>query len=107
MSARTLGHDRNEAWHDEDRIGELPTEVGVLMIVAGIGGILLPGPIGTPFLLVGMVALWPCAFERVERFVRKRIPRLHRLGMYQVKRYLADMERRYPQPRPGDGASLR
>ena len=44
----------------------LPKEVGVLLVVAGIGGLLLPGPVGTPFLLLGGVTLWPAAFRRVE-----------------------------------------
>ena len=45
-----------KAWNDEDSdlIGVLPREVGVLLIVAGMGGILLPGPVGSPFLLLGV-----------------------------------------------------
>ena len=44
----------------------LPKELGVLLVVSGIGGLLLPGPVGTPFLLLGGVILWPAAFRRVE-----------------------------------------
>ena len=33
---------------DAELVGTLPREVGILLIAAGIGGILLPGPIGTP-----------------------------------------------------------
>ena len=42
----------------------MPKELGVLLVVAGIGGILLPGPIGTPILLLGGVILWPKAFKK-------------------------------------------
>jgi hypothetical protein len=78
------------------RIKDLPKEVGVLLIVAGIGGILLPGPVGTPFLVLGGVMLWPRAFEGLEIFVEKRFPRLHHQSVRQIKRFLDDLDRRYP-----------
>ena len=83
--------------HDE-LIGNLPKEVGVLLIIAGIGGLLLPGPIGSPFLLLGSVTLWPTAFGKLEAAFRNRFPKLHRKGMRQIKRFLADLDRRYPAP---------
>ena len=57
------------------RIRAMPTEVGVLLIVSGIGGILLPGPVGTPFLILGCLMLWPKAFERAEVCFEKQFPR--------------------------------
>lgn len=83
--------------HD-DLIGALPKEVGVLLIIVGLGGILLPGPVGSPFLLLGSVTLWPRAFGKLEAAFRNRFPRLHREGMRQVKRFLDDLDRRYPAP---------
>jgi hypothetical protein len=80
----------------DELIGTLPKEVGVLLVIVGIGGILLPGPVGSPFLLLGSVTLWPSAFGKLEASFRNRFPRLHREGMRQVKRFLADLERRYP-----------
>lgn len=74
----------------------LPKELGVLLVVSGIGGLLLPGPVGTPFLLMGGVILWPAGFRRVDRYVEKRFPRLHREGMTQMARFVRDLERRYP-----------
>jgi hypothetical protein len=74
----------------------LPKELGVLLVVSGIGGLLLPGPVGTPFLLLGGVILWPAAFRRVESCFEKRFPRLHREGMMQITRFVTDLERRYP-----------
>jgi hypothetical protein len=78
------------------RIEKLPREVGVLLIAAGLGGILLPGPIGSPFLIMGGIALWPRAFRGVERAFERRFPRAYRQGMRQVTRFLDDLERRYP-----------
>ena len=52
----------------------MPKEVGVLLIVSGIGGILLPGPVGTPFLLLGCLMLWPKAFRRPESAWKRGSP---------------------------------
>jgi hypothetical protein len=79
------------------RIGAMPREVGVLLIVAGIGGILLPGPVGTPFLVLGGVVLWPRAFRRLEGLLERRFPRLHHQSMLQIMRFIDDLERRYPR----------
>jgi hypothetical protein len=76
----------------------MPKELGVLLVVSGIGGLLLPGPVGTPFLLLGGVILWPAAFRRVESCFEKRFPRLHKEGMMQITRFVSDLERRYPWP---------
>jgi len=89
------------AWPTSDveqvrRIEKMPKEVGLLLIVAGIGGILLPGPVGTPFLVLGGVVLWPRAFRRLEAFLERRFPRLHHQSMLQITRFLDDLERRYP-----------
>lgn len=78
------------------RIEKMPKEVGLLLIVAGISGILLPGPVGTPFLVLGGVVLWPRAFRRLEEFLERRFPRLHHQSMLQITRFLDDLERRYP-----------
>jgi hypothetical protein len=81
-----------------DFVRELPKEVGVLLVVAGIGGLLLPGPIGSPFLLLGAVTLCPRVFGRLEVAFQLRFPNLHRQGTRQIKRFLADLDRRYPIP---------
>jgi hypothetical protein len=78
------------------RIRAMPKEVGVLLIAAGVGGILLPGPVGTPFLILGAVMLWPRAFEKLESYIEKRFPRMHHQSVQQIKRFLDDLERRYP-----------
>jgi hypothetical protein len=82
--------------YEGPRLMSLPRELGVLMVVAGIGGILLPGPVGTPFLLVGGVILCPKVFQRAEHAFERRFPRMHREGMRQINRFVLDLERRYP-----------
>ena len=76
-----------------------PKELGVLLLVDGILGLLLPGPVGTPFLIVGGVILWPAAFNRLETCLERRLPRTHKLGMVQINRFVSDLERRYPWPK--------
>ncbi len=78
------------------RIEKMPKEVGVLLVVAGIGGLLLPGPVGSPFLIVGGVILWPRAFRGVQAYVERRCPKFYHGSMRQVTRFIDDLERRYP-----------
>lgn len=78
------------------RLEKLPSEIGVLLIVVGIAGVMLPGPVGSPFLVAGGVALWPSAFRKSEDWLRRASPRLYDEGIRQMERYLADLERRYP-----------
>jgi hypothetical protein len=78
------------------RLEKLPPEIGVLLIVLGMAGVLLPGPVGSPFLVAGGVALWPSAFRKVEDWLQRMSPRLFDEGIRQLERFLADLERRYP-----------
>jgi Putative transmembrane protein (PGPGW) len=80
---------------DLNRIKELPKEVGVMLIAAGIVGIILPGP-GTPAVIAGGLALWPNAFGKLESWLERRYPEVHKKGMKQIGRFLTDLEKRYP-----------
>jgi hypothetical protein len=84
---------------ETDRVRAMPKEFSVLLIVAGIGGILLPGPVGTPLLVLGGLMLWPRALGKFETFFEGRFPRLHHHSVRQVNRFLNDLERRYPTPK--------
>jgi hypothetical protein len=97
-SQASAGRPSDEA-EELQRIRHMPKEVGVLLVVAGIGGLLLPGPIGSPFVILGGVILWPSVFERLEIAFEKRFPRVHRQSVRQIGRFLNDLERRYPLPR--------
>jgi len=87
------------------KLEALPPEIGALLVLIGILGLLLPGPVGSPFVIAGGVALWPRAFGKVDDWFERRFPRAHRGGMRQIERYLADMEKRYPGTisRPSSG----
>ncbi len=78
------------------RLEKLPPEVGALLMVVGVFGILLPGPVGSPFLVAGGLALWPSGFQWFEDALRRMSPKLYAEGISQLERYLADLERRYP-----------
>ena len=74
----------------------VPKELGVLLVVAGIGGILLPGPVGAPLLIMGGAILCPSVFRKWDRGFQKRFPKAHGEAMHRVKRFVTDLERRYP-----------
>ncbi len=78
------------------RLERLPKEIGVLLIAIGIAGLLLPGPVGSPFVLAGGLVLWPSRFNGLEYWFERKFPGLHRSGAAQIDRYLSDLERRYP-----------
>ena len=78
-----------------NKIKELPKEVGVMLITAGIVGFILPGP-GTPAIIAGGLVLWPKAFGKLESWLERRYPGVHRQSMKQIGRFLNDLENRYP-----------
>jgi Cu2+-exporting ATPase len=79
----------------ELRLRNLPPELGSLLIAVGCLGMILPGVIGTPALVAGGLALWPRTFGPIESWFEQRFPRVHRLSLEQIARFLADLERRY------------
>jgi len=72
------------------RVEQLPREAGWLLISAGIVGLLVPGVLGTPFLLAGFIVLTPSGSKLLTRWVGPS-------AMRQVSRFLDDLERRYPR----------
>jgi hypothetical protein len=74
----------------------LPKELGVLLVSVGFAGLVLPGLMGAPAMIAGGMVLWPRAFGKVESWFWKRYPESYRSGGNQIKRFLADLERRYP-----------
>jgi len=85
---------------DVSKIKDLPKELGVMLITAGIVGFVLPGP-GTPAIIAGGLVLWPKAFGRLESWLERAHPRVHREGMQQISRFLNDLEKRYPDSATG------
>jgi len=92
------------------RIERLPTEVGVLLLTAGIVTGMLPpppGPFDLTIIVSGGVVLWPRGFRAIEGWASKRFPKAHRAGMQFLDRYLDDLERRYPDSTEGRSSSER
>ena len=78
------------------RIEHLPRDVGWMLVYVGVLGFILPGIIGTPFLIAGVAVLMPGGPKRLSRWAgRKPRPFVH-AGMKQIGRLIDDVERRYP-----------
>jgi hypothetical protein len=78
------------------RIRRLPPEVGAVFLAVGVVGVILPGPIGAPFLLAGGLVLMPGVFGKFERWAKKRMPTIHDVGMRNVDRFIDSFEKRFP-----------
>jgi hypothetical protein len=63
-----------------DRLGKLPRELGILLVSVGAVGTLLPGIVGAPAIVAGGLVLWPSAFGRVDGWLRRTCPDIHRQG---------------------------
>ncbi len=83
------------------RIKDLPREVGVMLMTVGVLGFILPGVVGTPAAIAGGLVLWPKAFGKVENWFERRFPQIHKQSLYQINRYLNDLESRYPDATRG------
>jgi hypothetical protein len=79
------------------RVEHLPRDVAWTLVVAGVIGVIAPGVLGAPFLLLGTMALWPGNEERLARWRKGHSPKFFHGGMKQVNRFLDDLERRYPR----------
>ena len=89
-----------DAPSDEDvveRVEHLSHGVGWLLISAGVVGLVVPGVLGTPFLVMGALALWPGNRKTVERWRQGHSPKMFHGSMRQINRFLDDLERRYPR----------
>src|SRR5262245_24628588 len=89
--------DDQAAEQTRERLRLLPPEVGAVLVTVGIGGLILPGPFGTPFILAGGLVLAPRYFHRAELWVQKTFPNAHRAGRRRLNRFIDDFEKRYPR----------
>jgi hypothetical protein len=80
---------------DISKIKDLPKELGVMLVTAGIVGFILPGP-GIPAIVAGGLVLWPKGFGKLESWLERAHPKVHREGMQQINRFLSDLQKRYP-----------
>jgi hypothetical protein len=89
--------DDQDAEEIHRRLRSLPPEVGAVLVAVGLIELILPLPLGLPFLLAGGLILAPSYFYRLERWVTTRFPRIHRAARRQLDRFIDDFEKRYPQ----------
>lgn len=79
-----------------ERVGRLEHDVGWVLVSAGVIGMIVPGVLGTPFLVMGAFVLWPGNRKRVEKWRQGHSPKFFHGSMKQINRFLDDLERRYP-----------
>ncbi len=77
-------------------VEKLPKELGALLLSVGALGWVLPGMVGIPALIAGGMIFWPKTFGPIEGWFGKKYPKVHRQSVEQIRRYLEDLERRYP-----------
>jgi hypothetical protein len=80
------------------RIVNAPRDVGWMMVTVGVLGVILPGIVGTPFLVAGIAVLVPDGPQRLTHWVRRNPNWVVHTGLKQMGRWLDDLERRYPRP---------
>jgi len=80
-----------------ERVEHLNHSVGWVLISAGVIGLVVPGVLGTPFLIMGALALWPGNRKTVERWRKGHSPKIFHGAMKQINRFLDDLDKRYPR----------
>jgi hypothetical protein len=78
------------------RIERLPRDVGWLLITAGLVGVIVPGVLGVPFLVLGGLVIMPLTSRRAERWLGGHTPKMFKGSVRQINRFLDDLDRRYP-----------
>ena len=79
------------------RIERLPRDVGWLLITAGLVGVVVPGVLGVPFLVLGGLVVMPVTNRRAERWLSGHTPKMFKGSVRQINRFLDDLETRYPR----------
>lgn len=83
------------------RIEHLPRDVGWLLITAGLVGVIVPGVLGVPFLVLGGLVVTPVTSRRAERWLSGHTPKMFKGSVRQINRFLDDLEHRYPRRQGG------
>ncbi|MGY6215685.1 hypothetical protein ACW73L_11045 [Methylolobus aquaticus] len=80
-----------------ERLQKLPRDVGWLLMTAGVVGVVMPGVLGVPFLLIGGLIVSPATNKHAERWLSGHAPGVFKGSIRQINRFLDDLERRYPR----------
>jgi hypothetical protein len=84
-----------------ERIKNLPPSMGATLMTGGFISVMLPGAPGAPLLLAGGLILAPDLFQKVDDFLKRKVPGVRHQGLGIMQRFLTDMARRFPDKRPG------
>jgi len=79
------------------RIERLPRDIGWLLVTAGMVGIVMPGVLGLPFLVLGGLVIMPVTSRHAEHWLSGHSPSIFKGSVKQINRFLDDLERRYPR----------
>ena len=80
-----------------ERLQRLPRDVGWLLMTAGVVGVVMPGVLGVPFLVLGGLIVSPATNKHAERWLSGHAPGVFKGSIRQINRFLDDLERRYPR----------
>lgn len=85
----------------EQRVSQLPHDVGWMLFGVGFAGFVAPGILGLPFMVAGGMILWPKTTSRLQSLLLRNGLGNHSVaaGMKQIERFIDDLERRYPRDR--------
>jgi hypothetical protein len=79
-----------------DRIGEMPKDVGWLLLISGLLSEL--GMVGVPpFWIFGILILWPDLGRPLGNCLHRRAPKAFHGSVGMINRFVSDLERRYPR----------
>jgi hypothetical protein len=80
------------------KLAKMPPLIGVLVLTAGVVGVVLPGMLGTPLVVTGGMMLAPHvpALEKADRWIQRRFPAIRAESLRFAHRFMIDFENRYP-----------
>jgi hypothetical protein len=78
------------------KIKQLPKAAGVVLVTAGVSGLIIPGLIGWPLLFAGGIVLAPKTFGKLDESLKEHLPQFRRGSARTLGRFFSDMEKRYP-----------
>ena len=79
-----------------EELAQAPKDVGWMLLLAGLASeVGMPGV--PPFWMAGMLILWPETGEILARPMQRRFPAACGRTQTMIKRYLTDLETRYPR----------
>ena len=81
-----------------EKLGGLPRDLGMSLVVLGAVGVAIPGPVplGASFVLLGTVVLCPGLLARTGGPIARKCPRIFRVLIAFTDHLRSDLARRYP-----------